>query len=248
MNIEGPAEQRCAEEIDILRELLPLADAEVLELGCGAAEKTRKIAEQTGTRAIVAAEVDRIQHARNLAIGDLPEVTFRSYGAEAIDEPKECFDIVILFKSLHHVPLHALDRALGEIHRVLKPGGLVYICEPVYAGAYNEIIRLFHDEADVRRAAFDAVCRAVDGGVLQLESQTFFKNRVRMKHFGQFERGVLGVTHTNFSLTPEILAEVRTRFERHRSDEGYVFEIPNRVDLLRKPIQSNSTTSTTVKA
>ena len=234
MQIQGPEKQNISNEYDVLTRLLPCQGAVVLELGCGAAEKTRDLAERGGVARIVGAEVDQRQHARNLEITDLPNVTFKSYGAEAIDEPDDSFDIVLMFKSLHHVPMNAMDNAMAEIARVLKPGGLAYISEPVFAGEFNEVIRLFHDESTVRQAAFEAVGRAVDAGVLELSGQHFFKNIIQLKHFGQFEKGILNVTHTDHDLTPTLLQSVKEKFESYRSDAGYVFEIPNRVDLLTK--------------
>ena len=236
MQLARPEETVVATEFDVLSRLLPLAGARVLELGCGAAEKTRQIAEQTDVAAIVAAEIDPIQHARNVEIDDLPTVTFKSYGAEAIAEPADHFDIVLMFKSLHHVPTSAMDDALSEIRRVLEPGGLAYISEPVFAGSFNEVIRLFHDESAVRKAAFEAVARAVDAGKFELVEETFFTNVFELENFGQFEAGVLNVTHTNHDLTPELLKKVREEFESHRGERGYAFEAPNRVDLLRKPM------------
>jgi len=234
MQLSGPMAQPICDELDVLAELLPLDGARLLELGCGAAEKTRQIVEQSDVREIVAAEVDQVQHQKNLRLDDLPQVSFKTYGAEAVDEPDSSFDCVLMFKSLHHVPLPVLDTALAEIARVLKPGGLAYISEPVFAGEFNEIIRLFHDESLVRREAFEAVRRAVAGGVLELADERFFSNRIRLQSFSQFEQGILNVTHTEHNVTPELLERVRAKFESYRGPDGYVFEIPNRVDLLRK--------------
>jgi ubiquinone/menaquinone biosynthesis C-methylase UbiE len=235
MRIEGPVEQPLLNEFEVLRELLPFAGARVLELGCGAAEKTRLIAERTGVAEIVAAEVDLIQHRKNLAIADLPKVAFRSFGAEAIEAPDASFDIVLMFKSLHHVPVPLMDQALAEIRRVLKPGGLAYISEPVFAGEFNEVLRLFHDESVVRRAAFAAVERAVQGGLLELAEERFFRNPLKLASFAQFEQGVLNVTHTEHRVTPDLLARIRAKFERYSGPNGFFFEVPNRVDLLRRP-------------
>lgn len=235
MRMEGPARQPLIDEIDVLRVLLPLEGARLLELGCGAADKTRQLAERTDVSAVVAAEVDAVAYQHNLAVTDLPKVTFKSYGAEAIDEPDASFDIVLMFKSLHHVPLDQLDAALEEIRRVLRPGGLAYISEPVFAGEFNEVIRLFHDESVVRREAFAALVRAVSGGRFELVTQHFFRNLLRLESFAQFQRGVINVTHTEHRLTPELLERVRERFERCKVADSYLFEIPNRVDLLRRP-------------
>jgi len=237
MHLSGPAEQPLLNEFEVLRELLPFEGARVLELGCGAAEKTRLIAERTGVAQIVAAEVDAIQHARNLAISDLPKVEFRSFGAEAIEAPDASFDIVLMFKSLHHVPIARMDQALLEIHRVLRPGGLAYISEPVFAGEFNGVLRLFHDESVVRREAFAAVERAVQKGLLTLAEERFFRNPLKLASFAQFEQGVLNVTHTEHRITPELLERIRARFEGYRGPDGWFFEIPNRVDLLRRPVE-----------
>ena len=236
MALVGPEDQPIENEQDVLNRVLPFSDAKVLELGCGAAEKTRVIAEQTEVASITAVEIDPIQHQKNLTITDLPKVRFESYGAEDIYCDDNSFDLVLMFKSLHHVPMDSLDRALQEIHRVLKPGGLAYISEPVFAGAFNNIMRLFHDEQFIRQQAFNAVSRAVDSGIFELQQEHFFKNRIKLRSFEQYQLNILNVTHTDHQLDEHTLKQVKERFLNHESDEGYVFEIPNRIDLLKKPM------------
>ena len=180
-----------------MKSLLPLGGAHVLELGCGKAEQTRAIAQEGQVASIVALEVDEIQHARNLQIRDLPNVSFSVGGAEEIPVADASYDIVLMFKSLHHVPVDKMDQALAEIRRVLKPGGLAYLSEPVYAGEFNDILRLFHDEKTVREAAFAAIQRAVHGGTLELVSQTFFSAPGHFDDFEQFEEQVLKVNTTH---------------------------------------------------
>ena len=234
MQIEGPADQPIENELDVIADLLPLSGARVLELGCGAADKTRQIADGTDIAEIVAAEVDQLQHRKNLSIADLPRVSFVPYGAEAIAEADASFDLVIMFKSLHHVPVESMDEALRETARVLKLGGLAYVSEPVFAGDFNEVIRLFHDESGVRREAFDAITRSVASGMFALVQQRFFKHVVRWGGFEEFEDAVINVTHTEHKLDAELLQRVREKFGSYASEDGYVFETPNRVDVLRK--------------
>jgi ubiquinone/menaquinone biosynthesis C-methylase UbiE len=221
------------DEQEIIEGVLPQR-ARILELGCGAAEKTRRIAQSGKVESILALEVDAIQHAKNKEVTDLPQVRFELGGAEDIPAGDASFDMVMMFKSLHHVPLEKIDQALSEIHRVLKPGGLAYLSEPIYGGDYNEIMRLFHDEKRVREAAFAAVKRAVASARLELVKQTFFKTRIRFHDFAQFEQRVLKVTHTNHQLSLELYAQVRARFEQHMTPVGAEFYVPIRVDLLRK--------------
>lgn len=234
LSLKGPNDQPVTEEINVLNRMLDFDGARVLELGCGSAQKTRQIARETGVASITAAEVDQIQHEKNLKIDDLPDVTFKSYGAEEINEPDASFDIVLMFKSLHHVPVEHMDQSFTEIARVLRPGGCAYISEPVFAGDFNDIMRLFHDEEHVRQEAFNAIQRCVNTGVLSLVEEYFFRNTIRFESFEQYEAGILGITHTDHQLSPAIYEQVKTKFLNFQTPEGFVFHIPNRVDLLRK--------------
>jgi ubiquinone/menaquinone biosynthesis C-methylase UbiE len=234
MRISDPSADRVRDEDAIVKSLLPLRGAHVLELGCGKAEHTRAIAQGGQVASITALEVDEIQHAKNLQIGDPRNVSFSVGGAEAIPAADASLDIVLMFKSLHHVPMDKVDQALAEIRRVLKPGGLAYLSEPVYAGEFNDILRLFHDEKTVREAAFAAIQRAVHGGTLELVSQTFFSTPRHFDDFEQFEEQVLKVTHTQHRLSPDVYEAVRVAFMRHMTARGVDFQQPIRVDLLRK--------------
>ncbi len=211
---------------------LPLQGARILELGCGKAEKTRIVAQQAAS--ILALEVDEIQLAKNREIADLPNVRFDHGGAQEIPEEDGSFDIVMMFKSLHHVPIELMDEAFREIHRVLKPGGYAYVSEPIYKGDFNEILRLFHDEKIVREAAFEAVKRSVSRGLFGLVRQEFFMSPMHFENFADFEKKIIGVTHTDHRLSPELLQEVRAKFEKHMGANGAEFSMPIRVDLLRK--------------
>lgn len=235
MKIADPTQTLLVNEVKLMLEQLPFDGAQVLELGCGKAEKTRLLAETGRVCGILALEVDTIQHERNLQIADLPNVQFRHAGAEAIPAEDNSIDIVLMFKSLHHVPMELMDQALSEIARVLKPGGLAWISEPVYAGDLNEVFKLFHDEKVVREAAFAAICKAVDDGRLLLDKEQFFNTRSFFENFEQFDQRMIQVTHSNHNLAPDLYARVKAKFESYLGSEGATFLNPQRVDLLRKP-------------
>jgi len=228
-----PIDHTCPER-DIWRQMLPLDGKRILELGCGRAELTRAIAGEGQNRSVAALEVDERQHRINLTLSDLPNVQFARGGAEAIPYPDGSFDVVLMFKSLHHVPVAEMAAAMREIARVLTPDGLAYISEPIYAGAFNEILRMFHDEEQVRRAAFAAVQQAVDSGLFALVEERFFNTPMHFADFAEFEQKVIGATHSDHRLTSELHAEVSARFGAHVGPDGAHFAQPMRVDLLRK--------------
>jgi ubiquinone/menaquinone biosynthesis C-methylase UbiE len=234
MRISDPQVQRVANEAEILDEFLHLKGATILELGCGRAEKTRAVA--ASAVSVLALEVDQIQLAKNLTITDLPNVRFAHGGAEDIPAPDSSFDIVLMFKSLHHVPGELMDSVFSEIRRVLKPGGVAYISEPVYAGGFNEVIKLFHDEKAVREAAFAAEVRAASSGQLDLVTQEFFLQPMHFADFGHFEQQVIKATHTEHRLSAETLEKVRSTFQEYMAPDGANFQMPIRADLFRKSV------------
>jgi SAM-dependent methyltransferase len=222
-------------ERQVIDRLLALDGKRILELGCGRAEITRQLALGGPGRDITALEVDEIQHAKNLALRDLPNVRFLLAGAEAIPLADASIDVAFMFKSLHHVPVSLMAQAFSEIARVLVPGGHAYLSEPIFAGDFNDILRLFHDERQVRQAAFDALRAAVEGGVLESVEQVFFKAPLHFPDFATFESRIIGVTHTRHVLDADTYAEVRRRFESHAGRDGVRFAQPMRVNLLRRP-------------
>ena len=179
--------------------------------------------------------MDRIQHEKNLTIIDLPGVRFVYGGAEAIDAEDASFDVVMMFKSLHHVPLDLIDTALGEIRRVLRPGGLAYFSEPVYWGEFNDILRLFHDEKIVRQAAFDALKKVVDSGAMPLQAEVFFQVPGLYPDWEDFEGRFLNVTHTQHQIDDALYQRIRAAFMAHMQADGAHLLKPHRVDLLCKP-------------
>ena len=220
-------------DFDQIMSLLPDETCTILELGCGKAVTTRKLAEARTDCNIVATEVDQLQLQKNLADEPLPNLEFLSGGAESINFPDNSFDFVILLKSFHHVPVQKMSQSLREIRRVLKVSGFAYISEPVYAGQFNEILKIFHDEKSVRQAAIDAIESAIQEGLFVRNRKWFFDSILRFQGFNEFEDLVLSVTHSQFDIDAEKLAQIKSRFNGSLNDNGIAeFETPQRVELL----------------
>ncbi len=230
-----PIDLHCP-ETDIYHRLLSLDGKHIVELGCGSADITRDIASSGSGRKVWAFEVDEIAHHKNLQITDLPNVTFGLAGAQEIPLADASMDVVFMFKSMHHVPLDLMDQSLLEIRRVLKPGGLAYISEPVFDGEFNEVLRLFHDEQKVRQAAFSTLERAVQDNQFILLEEVFFTTSMKFANFSEFENKVIKATHSDHKLSNVLHKQVKQAFEKHLGDEGVHFKQPIRVDLLQRPI------------
>ncbi len=225
---------RICEQEEIIETVLNLDGKHILELGCGKAAATRSIATSGKNRTIIATEVDQIQHDKNLQITDLPNVKFILAGGEDIPADNSTFDVLFMFKSLHHVPLELLDKTLSELHRVLKPGGMAYISEPIFDGDFNALICLFHNEEVVQKAAFQAIEKSINRGSFALVDEIFFNTPRHYSNFEEFEDQVINVTHNDHQLSEELMDTVREKFIQHMTVNGVEFLSPIRVDLLKK--------------
>ena len=223
------------DELDLLAQLLPTPGPRIIELGCGAARMARQMLQRWPGLDYLGLEVDAIQHQRNLQ-APAPGMRFEAAGAQAIPCPDGAFDLALMLKSLHHVPLDAMDQALAETARVLRPGGHLYVSEPVYDGALNEVVRLYNDEGTVRAAAQAALDRALaaPGSPWVETAQRRFDMPVRFQDFAEFERRMMRPTFADHHITPEILERVAAAFAPHCTAQGAHFMRPMLVRLLQR--------------
>lgn len=97
-----------------------------LELGCGTGIFLEKVA-TTGARIVgLDLSADLLAKAR-ARLGGAPNVVLLRGDAEHLPYAASSFDVVYGSSVLHHLDL---DRALGEIFRVLRPGGRCVFTEP----------------------------------------------------------------------------------------------------------------------
>jgi ubiquinone/menaquinone biosynthesis C-methylase UbiE len=134
-HIEGPLLMRMAQ-----RGKYPLC----LEIGCGKGAGARVIMDLFGAEKVLATDVDpeQIERARRgLPPGLKGRIEFRVADAMALDEPDGRFDAVFSFGVIHH--MEDWRKALGEVSRVLRPGGEFFFEELMRPFLRNFLIRGF---------------------------------------------------------------------------------------------------------
>jgi SAM-dependent methyltransferase len=102
----------------------PALDA-VLEVGSDLDRRVMRELADRGARSVVGVNPD-VDHGSAPASGDAGHGRFAIVRADARRLPfaDGCFSAVFTVAAFEHI--HDLDRALGELHRVLRPGGIVY--------------------------------------------------------------------------------------------------------------------------
>lgn len=223
------------DEADFMAQHLPLQGARIVELGCGKAELARSLLEHHKVANVTGFEVDARQHAANVAAPPVRGLRFACGGAERIPLPDSSCDGVMMLKSLHHVPMPLMDQAMGEIARVLVPGGWLYVSEPVYAGEFNELVKRFHDEGKVRAAAYAALKRSAERGVLRWGKEVVFDTPLHFRDYEDFDRRIVQATHSDHALPHDLAQQVREHFQRHMGESGARFVRQMRINFLFRP-------------
>ena len=95
---------------------------EVLEIGCGQGSGAKIIYDLLDPEEYIGIDLDprMIRRAERRA-GKLPNARFIEGDVSSLEFPDACFDLVVDFAILHHVP--DWKRALAEVHRTLRAGG-----------------------------------------------------------------------------------------------------------------------------
>ena len=216
--------------------LTPVTGLRVVDVGCGAGRTTRELA-ALGTT-VLAIEPDPIQAAKNREAEPAPGVTFFEARAESLPADSGSMDGVFFFRSLHHVPIDAMEAALAEAARALKPdSGFLCVIEPGMDGAHFPVMRPFHDETRVRNAAQAALQRSAPR--LFRQAGLFrYVQYPRYANFEAFATRALGQTFNDIKRERVETDEVRALFEAGRTDAGdYAFEQPMLLNFYRGPIR-----------
>jgi ubiquinone/menaquinone biosynthesis C-methylase UbiE len=102
----------------------------VLDVGCGSGYFTRAMAAAVapdGTAHGVDPSDEAISYARRCTRH--ANCTFSDGIAEALDAPDGSYDVVVASLMIHHLPEELRLQAIGEMFRVLRPGGSLLIAE-----------------------------------------------------------------------------------------------------------------------
>ncbi|MFT6301562.1 MAG: SAM-dependent methyltransferase [Granulosicoccus sp.] len=221
-----------ARDIDVIDQILDVDNQFLIDAGCGDLGLSRALAKR-GAR-VLGIDPDPIQAEINLQADDIPNVGFAHTGAQSIPVENVSVDGVLFPYSLHHIPGDMYQSVFSELIRILKPDGFIYVMEPVASGKLNEVMRIFHDESEVREVAQ----LALDQFAIPLfEEISVFTYCVPVQYesWEDFKAKYIGSSYNTASYTPEQVSDeaVKVRFLSLGESTGFLFESPMKVTFLR---------------
>jgi ubiquinone/menaquinone biosynthesis C-methylase UbiE len=143
--------------LDDLERLLPNRTRSyptIVDVGCGWGRSFKLLHERFAPTRLIGIDIDPEMLAASraeVARHALP-VEFRLENSSRLSLPSECADMVFSHQTFHH--LVDQESAIREVHRVLKPGGVLLFAESTRAYIHSWIIRLlFRHDMSVQKSA-----------------------------------------------------------------------------------------------
>lgn len=123
----------------------------LLEVGCGTGEYTWRVAKKLRVNKIVGLDISKnVLNIAQKKSSKYKNVSFVRQSIYKTNFNNNSFDVVYCFYTLHHVDNRKFFK---EISRILKPGGLLFICEP---NILNPLVFLIKSSKLIKRIVGDS--------------------------------------------------------------------------------------------
>ena len=214
--------------IGVIQSFVNLANLRLADIGCGGLVFTEQIAEFAGS--VLAIDPDPIQAQKNRNSEHSANIEFVEADAQSFPAEDESIDGVFFAYSLHHVEAATYPQVFSQIFRVLKPGGFLYVIEPIDC-PLNQVMKLLHDEEIVRAAAQDYL--------MSIASQFAETQIVEYHGYRQFESFEhFATNYSSKSFNPHYSEadvrhpDVQAAFHQHGQPD-FQFTSPKRVVFMK---------------
>ena len=217
-----PAEKH----LEILSRHLELKDSTILDVGAGGGEVSSKLRGQ-GAR-VVGLECSRNQ--MNRAVEHQREGCCFVYGVcEDLPLRQNSFDATVFLNSMHHIPESFMDKAILEVTQVTKPGGMIYIAEPLAEGPCFELDSSVEDETEVREKAQQALNQSQENQSNWRETQQeYYQVYFDYNEFEEYKDEMLRFDSSRKSHFERIEDKMKKKFLKlsEKTPQGFRFYQP----------------------
>jgi ubiquinone/menaquinone biosynthesis C-methylase UbiE len=218
---------------EVLHKLVNVRGRFVVDVGCGAGALCRNLAEHGAH--VLGVEPDPVQSQKNASAAPVANVGFVQAGAAELPLEPGSVDGVIFSNSLHHIHAPHYEQVFNEVMRVLNNDGWLYVQEPIANGSHHYVMSLFHDETEVRLAAYNAL--------VQYALPNFGKTReiyydvdTTYENFDEFARRYEHLSYNSYDQASVRDPQVKSRFEEQLNSHGsYTLTHLMRVNVYGSP-------------
>lgn len=219
-------------DIEVLDALTEVNNKFIVDAGCGDGALCRHMAGQ-GAR-VLGIEPDPVQSEKNKNSPVTANVGFEQAGAGDIPVEPHSVDGVIFKNSLHHVPAREYATVFAEVRRILNSTGFLYIVEPVANGSGHHVMAPFHDETEVRLAAYQAIVKYAQPAFGQMR-EIYYDVDKTYDSFDSFASRFEGLGYNNYTSANIRKPEVQQRFQACENSHGsYTLSQPMRVNYFTR--------------
>jgi ubiquinone/menaquinone biosynthesis C-methylase UbiE len=150
--MENSQMRRVDSDYEVLEKYIQASVHTAVDVGCGTGEMVRWMASQ-GVDVTGVDLANMIDKARGFK--KVKTEKYLTGTGEKLSFKDNYADVITYIASFHHIPSSDMIPALKECERVLKPGGIAILIEPVpKKGSYYEIIKLAEDEAEIQNYTY----------------------------------------------------------------------------------------------
>lgn len=221
----------CITNVEVISKLIDVTGMSLIDAGCGAMQVSRMLAEMGAN--VLAIDPDSVQAEKNRTSGltdSISGLTFQEAGAEKLPAGDQTIDGVFFSYSLHHIPATIYPDVFDEVFRVLKPGGFLYVIEPIGC-PLNEVMKLFHDE-DAERAAAQAALHEIAFPRFDSATEVTYHGWTEFESFADYaEKFGSRSFNSDYTFANVSHEAVRLAFEKHGAPD-YRFQSPKQVTFL----------------
>jgi SAM-dependent methyltransferase len=219
-------------DLALVERLVQPAGKEVVDIGCGGGALVRALTAHGACVTGIEISPEQLERAQRH-----PEAGRAHYligRAERLPLAAATVDVAIFMRALHHVPVERHPAALSECHRVLRPGGLLYVAEPLPEGDFFALTSLVEDEREVRAAAQLTLDRAARFG-LDPVRRVEYEVEAEIRDLEALRRRIVDVDPDRGPLFERRADEIAVAFSRlgePGTHGGRRFRQPMRADVL----------------
>ena len=218
---------------EVLHKLVNVRGRFVVDVGCGAGKLCRNLAQHGAY--VLGVEPDPVQSKQNAEAEPVANVGFVQAGAAELPVEPRSVDGVIFSNSLHHIHAPHYEQVFNEIMRVLNNNGWLYVQEPIANGSHHYVMSLFHDETEVRLAAYNALLKYALPNFAKTR-EIYYDVDTTYENFDEFAARYAHLSYNSYDQSAVRDPMVRSRFEELVNSRGsYTLTHLMRVNVYGAP-------------